>query len=105
MKRVTELNNCVVSDCYHQEAKTVTDEKTKQTQSYAASTRVTLDFMGGQFSLKAVDPNFKTDTNKPGIATIEEELLLCRYNSYGKEKTALAWVPSAVVGFKVSPAR
>jgi len=105
MKRVTDLNGCLISDCYHQEAKTVTDEKTKQSQSYAASTRVTVDFMGGQFALKSVDPNFKAELNKNGIATFEEELTVVRYNNYGKEKTGLAWLPVAFVSFKVSPAR
>ena len=103
MKRVTPMNNVVVTDVYHQETRTVKDEKGNE-KTYEESTTVTIEFQGGKMSLRSVDPKIKLDPNKSGVANIEEELLEVRYkNRFQQEKTCVAWVPVGFVSF--APAR
>ena len=100
MKRVSEIS-CVVTECYHQDEKTVTNKETGKSQHFKESTRVTADYMGGKLSLNAVDPNFKCDIGKLGVLQVEEELLPVRYTTNFGEKFGNGWVLVSVVGFKV----
>ncbi len=83
------------------DAGTFTDEKTQKKIEYKEATTVTVEFMGGKHTLKAIRTDVKPELNKMGVALLEEEFLPVTYlNDFKRSVSGFAWVAVAFADFK-----